>query len=253
MKIQKKRTKRFLRYFIVVFPLILCMTLITRTLPDGVVRLYIGESGIGEKAIAFTFEDGPTVYTEQLLDGLDEAGVAVSFFVVGQLAEKNPDIVKRAFLEGHLICNHTYSNSATYFTNPYELRDDIDKCSDVLEKIIGVRPLFFRAPQGALSFIHLKVVNAFVVHWSVDSYDYQGKSENYIYKRIIGKAADGEIFRFSDTNPETVNAVLKAIPVLEEQGFEIVRVDELLSRNGAKLKQGVAYRSCKYERGALAF
>ena len=40
---------------------------------------------------------------------------------------------------------------------------------------------------------------------------------------------------------------------LQEQGYELVRVDDLLSRNGAKLKMGVPYRSCKFERGAVAF
>ena len=67
------------------------------------------------------------------------------------------------------------------------------------------------------------------------------------------QAKDGAIILMHDTKKETVNAVLRAIPELQEQGYELVRVDDLLSRNGDKLKMGVPYRSCKYDRGAVAF
>ena len=67
------------------------------------------------------------------------------------------------------------------------------------------------------------------------------------------EAKDGAIILMHDTRETTVKAVLRAIPELQAQGFEIVRVDDLLTRNGAKLKMGIPYRSCKYDRGAVAF
>ena len=66
-------------------------------------------------------------------------------------------------------------------------------------------------------------------------------------------AKDGAIILMHDTKQATVKAFLRAVPELLEQGYELVRVDDLLSRNGEKIKMGVPYRSCKYERGALAF
>ena len=63
------------------------------------------------KKIALTFDDGPhPKYTEQLLDGLKERGVAATFFVTGENAENYPDIIRREQDEGHLIGNHTYSH-----------------------------------------------------------------------------------------------------------------------------------------------
>ena len=69
----------------------------------------------------------------------------------------------------------------------------------------------------------------------------------------MSEAKDGAIILLHDTKEATVEAVLRAIPELLDQGFEIVRVDDLLSRNGDKIRMGTPYRSCKYDRGAISF
>jgi peptidoglycan/xylan/chitin deacetylase (PgdA/CDA1 family) len=67
------------------------------------------------------------------------------------------------------------------------------------------------------------------------------------------KADDGDIILLHDTKKETVEAVLRAIPELQEQGYEFVRVDELISRNGEKIKKGTPYRSCKYKWNTVSY
>lgn len=80
-----------------------------------------GTSGEPKK-IALTFDDGPhPKYTEQLLDGLKERGVAATFFVTGENAENYPDIIRREQDEGHLIGNHTYSHIQPHFPQPGDL------------------------------------------------------------------------------------------------------------------------------------
>ena len=61
-------------------------------------------------------------------------------------------------------------------------------------------------------------------------------------------AHDGEILLLHDTKETTVKAALRAIDVLEAQGYSFVRVDELLCRNGDKLAPGIAYRGCKFNK-----
>ena len=252
-KVNKKGLNKFIENFLIVIPLLLILCIVSRCIPDGTIRLNIGESGIGEKAIALTFDDGPSDYTEKLLDGLEEYEVNVTFFVIGSKAEKNPDIVERAHSEGHLIGNHTYSHIDFYKTSLSNIKDDINKGADVIEKITGERPLFLRAPYGNVSFVQLNQLDSFFIHWSASTLDWFREEEDYIYKRIMKEAKDGAIILMHDTREVTVKAVLRAIPELQEQGYELVRVDELLSRNGDKLKMGVPYRSCKFERGAVAF
>lgn len=248
-----KKNYRIAEQILVIIPFLLILTIISRTIPDGTIRLNIGTSNIGEKAIAFTFDDGPSGFTEELLDGLELYDAKATFFVVGSQAEKNPKIVKRAYEAGHLIGNHTYSHIDFYKSSLSEIKEDIIKSSNVIEGITGTKPLFVRAPYGNVNFIQLKQLDCFFIHWSASTYDWFREEEEYIYKRIMKEAKDGAILLMHDTREVTVKAVLRAIPELQEQGFEFVRVDELLSRNGEKLKMGVPYRSCKFEKGILAF
>ena len=252
-KLRKKKKFRIAEQILVIIPLLLVLAILSRAIPDDTIRLNIGESGIGEKAIALTFDDGPSGYTEELLDGLAEYEARATFFVIGSKAVKNPEIVQRAYDEGHLIGNHTYSHIDFYKNTLSEIIEDIDKGADAIEAITGERPLFLRAPYGNVSFVQLNQLDYFFVHWSATSLDWFREEEDYIYKRIMKEAKDGAIILMHDTKEVTVRAVLRAIPELQEQGYELVRVDELLSRNGAKLKMGVPYRSCKFDRGAVAF
>ncbi len=252
-KIRMKKNYRIAEQILVIIPFLLILTILSRTVPDGTIRLNIGESGIGEKAIALTFDDGPSDYTVELLDGLEMYDAKVTFFVVGKTAEKRPEIVERAHEDGHLIGNHTYSHIDFYKSSLSEIEEDINKGADVIKEITGKKPLFLRVPYGNINFIQLKQLNTFFIHWSASTYDWFKEDEDYIYKRIMKEAKDGAIILMHDTKDVTVKAVLRAIPELQEQGYELVRVDELLSRNGGKLKMGVPYRSCKYDRGAVAF
>lgn len=252
-KSHKKNNLHLAENIFIIIPFLIILAILSRTIPDGTIRLNIGESRIGEKAIALTFDDGPSDYTEKLLDGLKLYNARVSFFVIGKQAEKKPEIVQRAYDEGHLIGNHTYSHIDFYKSSLSEIKADIDKGSDVIESITGEEPLLLRAPYGNVNFIQLNKLDCFFIHWSSSTYDWFREEEEYIYKRIMKEAKDGAIILMHDTREVTVKAVLRAIPELQEQGFELVRVDELLLRNGEKLKMGVPYRSCKYERGAVAF
>ncbi len=252
-KSNKKNNLQIAENILIVIPFLIILAILSRTIPDGTVRLNIGESRIGEKAIALTFDDGPSGYTEELLDGLGLYKAKVSFFVIGKQAEKNPEIVQRAYDEGHLIGNHTYSHIDFYKSSLSKIKEDIEKGSDVIESITGEEPLFLRAPYGNVNFIQLNQLDCFFIQWSSSTYDWFKEEEEYIYKRIMKESKDGAIILMHDTREVTVKAVLRAIPQLQEQGFELVRVDELLSRNGEKLKMGVPYRSCKYDRGAIAF
>lgn len=255
MKNKQKKKKRIVdrEFAAVVLAFVFLLTVMSRCIPAGTTRLNIGKSNIGEKAIALTFDDGPSDYTEQLLDGLNEYNVKVTFFVIGHKAAKNPEIVKRAYDEGHLIGNHTYNHPRLTLKSVDEAKTNIDKCSDIIKEITGTKPFFVRAPYGDVSAYQLKKLNCFFVGWSASTYDWNDATEDEIYNRLLRKAADGEIILMHDTKQATVNAVLRAIPELMEQGYEFVRVDDLLTRNGTKLAKGVVYRKCKDGRSPITF
>lgn len=250
----RKKNKFFeFEFVILVVVLSVVLVLMSRWIPDGTTRLNIGKSHVGEKAIALTFDDGPSGYTEMLLDGLSEYNAKATFFVIGSKAEKKPDIVMRASDEGHLIGNHTYSHPRLTLKSPEKAKEDIDKSSEVIKSITGSKPFFVRVPYGDVTAYQLKYFNSFFVGWSDNIFDWDEKSEDVIYERIMKKAEDGAIILLHDTNEVTVKAVLRAIPELQAQGYEFVRVDDLLTRNGDKLAKGIQYRKCKNGKSPIAY
>lgn len=252
MKLNKYEKQTF-RDLLVLLPLIMVIVILSRCIPDGTYRLVMPETTVGEKAIALTFDDGPSGYTEELLDGLKQYNAKATFFVIGSKAEKNPEIVARAYEEGHLIGNHTYDHIRLPLHTTEACEESIGRTFNIIENITGERNFFVRAPYGDVSAYQLKQLDVIFVSWSFSTYDWQDKDADYIYERIMEKASDGDIILLHDTKEATVEAVLRAIPELQAQGYEFVRVDELLSRNGEKIKMGTPYRWCKYERSAFSF
>ena len=78
-----------------------------------------------QKKIAITFDDGPSIYTGKLLDGLKERKVKATFFLIGRYAEEYPEVVRRIDEEGHLIGNHTYHHVKIKGMSEEEAREEI--------------------------------------------------------------------------------------------------------------------------------
>ena len=207
---------------------------------------YIAESvSTGKKQIAFTFDDGPGEYTAQLLEGLRERDAKASFFLLGCHAEQYPELVEAAYADGHLIGNHTYSHINMRKSSKDEVQEQLDKTDAVIEEITGEKPKFVRPPYGAFSGLTLERIDKIAVIWSMCPKDWEHEDdEEYICNYIVEHARDGQIVLLHDPLPATVPAVLKAMDILKEEGYEFVRADELLCRGGKKLSAGLGYRYC---------
>lgn len=102
------------------------------------------------KYVYLTFDDGPnTDFTGRILDILAEKQVKASFMVVGVNVEKNPELVRRMVAGGHAVINHTYThNYKKIYASPEALLADLERASQVLEKILGHPVKIFRPPGG---------------------------------------------------------------------------------------------------------
>lgn len=179
--------------------------------------------------VALTFDDGPhPYYTEQLLDGLKERGVHVTFFVTGEHAELHPDIIKRMHDEGHLIGNHTYSHIQLTKSNSEKFKEELVKTSKVIQEITGDEVIYVRPPYGTWDKKFEEELNMIPVLWTVDTLDWCSKSASGIVKKIITKVDDNDIILMHDYYDTSVTAALQAIDRLLEEGYEFVTVDELL-------------------------
>lgn len=110
----------------------------------------------GKEKIAYlTFDDGPSLVTPKILDILSKENVKASFFVIGKSVEAHPEIVKRAYEEGHYIANHTYShNNSILYKSPESFASEVKKTDLAIGKAIGVEDyssLIFRFPNAFMS------------------------------------------------------------------------------------------------------
>lgn len=93
----------------------------------------------GKKVVYLTFDDGPSLNnTPKILDILKKYNIKATFFLIGQSAEQNKDLVKKEISEGHVVANHTYTHDMHYvYSSPEALINDLNKCNDVIKSIAG--------------------------------------------------------------------------------------------------------------------
>lgn len=181
------------------------------------------------RKIAITFDDGPhPSYTAQLLDGLKERGIHATFFVTGEHAEANPEIIKRMQEEGHLIGNHTYSHIQLTEKNREIFREELIRTNEIIEEITGEEVQYVRPPYGSWDKSFEKELNMFPVLWNVDPLDWCSKNAACITRKIVSKAEENDIILMHDYYETSVTAALRAIDELMEGGYTFVTVEEIL-------------------------
>lgn len=204
------------------------------------------------KLVALTFDDGPAASTGRLLDILKAKRVKATFFMLGIQAEKSPALVARVAEEGHVIGNHSYSHKNLKKMTAEEATADLDKCSDILFGITGKRPTLMRPPGGNYDDMVVgcaKSRELRIINWSVDTRDWESKNRDAILATAFQEGAygvqDGAIVLMHDVHPTTIDAVEEMIDRLQEQGYTLVTVPELLRVRADGGEDGGVYRILK--------
>lgn len=199
------------------------------------------------KYAAITFDDGPnTTYTPKLLDELKLRNVKCTFFVLGMYAEKHPEVVKRAYDEGHQIASHTYYHNQLPKLTDQQIVDDVEKTRALLESITGQHDFMLRIPYGYYTSRVRTLVEAPIVLWSVDG---TNGDVNYTTKSLTDNSRrqmhDGAIVLFHDTSYPNLTAALSIIDTLSKQGYTFVTVEELFRIKGVKAENSTVYHNLK--------
>ena len=179
--------------------------------------------------IALTFDDGPsTAWTPALLDGLKERGVKATFFLIGENADKNPEIVKRMAEEGHLIGNHTYHHVELTKVSENEARLELADTSAVIVRITGKEPEYMRPPFGAWQRKLEQEIQMLPVLWTIDPLDWTTENQDEIVNKVVTEAEENDIILLHDCYASSVEAALRIVDILQKEGYEFVTVDRLL-------------------------
>lgn len=181
------------------------------------------------KKIALTFDDGPHPrYTKKLLEGLRERNVRVTFFVLGQSAERYPELLQEMAEDGHLIGNHTYSHMQLTKSNKGRFEEELQKADAVIYELIGCHTEFVRPPFGAWDRSFEESLNMIPVLWTIDPCDWCCSDAGRVTSRVLNKADENGIILLHDVYGSSVQAALSIIDTLTEQGYEFVTVDEII-------------------------
>lgn len=216
------------------------ITYLTNDMKKDYEDIVIKKGNENEKLIALTFDDGPDEdFSPQILDILKKYNAKATFFVVGQKVGWHPEIVKRAYEEGHEIGNHTFSHINVGKRSEYEILTEIEKTQKAIKDVIGKEPELFRPPYRAISrsmFEIIKSKNMKVVLWSdLDARDWSNPGVYNIVKTIQEKADSGSIVLLHDYNTvrnnksQTIQALETIIPEMQKQGYKFVTVSEIIS------------------------
>ncbi|MEN6566536.1 MAG: polysaccharide deacetylase family protein [Veillonellales bacterium] len=194
------------------------------------------------KEVALTFDDGPyPPYTDQILDILKEYQVPATFFVIGQNAEKHPELVARIVREGHQVGNHSYHHIDLLKADSSVIAAEIDRTSQVIANITGQPPKFVRPPHGFRDPVVMEAMNKrglTVVEWSVMSRDWTNPGVEAIVERTVGKVQNGSVILLHDgdgvaqvaSRAQSVEATRRIIQQLRAQGYTFVTVNEILAK-----------------------
>ena len=188
-----------------------------------------------EKKIAITFDvSWGDDRTEDILKILDEYNVKATFFIVGAWIDQYPEKLKTMFEKGHEIGNHSNKHPMMTTISKERMISEIDTTDAKIMSITGQGTTLFRCPSGEYNNLVVETVestNHYCIQWDVDSIDWKEQGAEIEYNRIIKKTKNGSILLFHNDAKYTPENLPKILENLKGQGYEFVKISELIYKN----------------------
>lgn len=183
--------------------------------------------------VALTFDDGPHPrHTPVLLDILANYRAKATFYVIGSLVRRYPEIARRIVDEGHELANHTWTHPTLSRLGTRSVLREIDRTQQVIWDTVGAVPVTMRPPYGAFTQRQSRMLQAErnlpTVIWSVDPQDWRRPGSSVVARRMIRGARPGAIILAHDIHGPTVRAIPAALEGIAAQGLGFATMSELL-------------------------
>lgn len=180
------------------------------------------------RTMVLTFDDGPDPrYTPGILRTLRRYDVRAMFFVCGEMAVDNKDLLREMADDGHLIGNHTWTHPLLPKMSRSAMREEIERTSDVVEDAVGEPPAWFRAPYGAWNRNAFQLgadLGMEPLAWTVDTLDWTEPGTRTIIRRVRAGAGPGVVVLSHDAGgnrSQSVDALRTYLPELIDSGYRI--------------------------------
>lgn len=171
-----------------------------------------------------------------VLDILKENNLHCTFFLSGPWVKQYPEIAQRIQQDGHEIASHGYRHINLSNLSKSEIIDEVQKAHVNIKEVTGVDASLIRTPNGDYNDTVIQAIheaNYEAIQWSCDSLDWMNPGINTIIDRVSKRAKAGDIILMhaSDTCKQTADALPAVLKNLNEQGFQLVTVSELMQIN----------------------
>ena len=193
--------------------------------------------------IALTFDDGPSDFTDRLLDCLEANNVKATFFLAGQEVEYFQEPVKRMEELGCEIGNHSYDHPDLTTLSADDAASQLSRTDQLIQDLTGHIATVVRPPYGSYNDTVAETAARPLILWSVDTLDWETQNADSTVQNVMDNASDGQIILMHDIFKESVDAAEIFIPQLLQEGYQLVTVSELAAAKGITLENGTAYGS----------
>ncbi len=211
-----------------------------------------------KKKIVLSFDDGPDPkYTPRILEILNKYQTPAVFFIIGANASINSHLVEDMHRFGHEIGNHTFSHADISKISEGQLKKELNSTQHLIQGITGRKTVLFRPPYAKdtepSKIEHIKPIaeasnlGYYIVNAKIDPKDWKNPKAEEIASRVLDEAnkSKGSIVLLHDgggNREQTVKALPIIITELRKQGFEIVRLSELLGVSKEQLMPPLSKR-----------
>jgi peptidoglycan/xylan/chitin deacetylase (PgdA/CDA1 family) len=184
-------------------------------------------------SVCLTFDDGPhPKHTSDLLDVLKSHDIKATFFVVGRLVEKYPELVRRIHEEGHLVANHSFYHPNPDVVPASFLLNGIKRTDKLLAELVGNRDSYYRPPHGKLTtlkLLRLWMAKKKIVLWNVDPKDYACQSADELLAWFQNHPLSaGDVVLMHDRLPHASAAIPHLAAVAKQRGLSFTTIDHYL-------------------------
>jgi peptidoglycan/xylan/chitin deacetylase (PgdA/CDA1 family) len=185
------------------------------------------------RRVALTFDDGPTPgVTDRILDELHRRNLRATFFIIGSKVGAAPDLVRRAFAEGHTVANHSFTHPNLSRLPDAQILDELRKTQDTIADLLNVRPVWFRPPYGGFrgDQVHLATsLGLRAVLWSLDPHDWSKPNSESIIQLVSQNVQPGSIVLCHDLHPVTADALPAILDDFERASLAQVNLDQIFA------------------------
>lgn len=185
------------------------------------------------KKVSLSINCGENVENiDNILNTLSKTNAKATFFISGKIASSNAETIKKIVQSGNEVGNLSYNYTNLKKKKTEEIKDEITKASNEIEKITGQNVKIFRAPYGECSNEIIKIASEqglSTVQWNVDSLDYNGLNGEEMCDRINENLSPGSIILLHNSAKYTSESIEKIIQNIQKQGYQLVTTSELLA------------------------